>query len=159
MAKVNQVNNVNNVSKANKAEKHFINGLSCSQSILLTYGVNYGLNPELAIRLGTGFSGGLARHGEVCGAISGGIAVIGLKYGMAELGDNTAKARTYELVAEFIKKFKAKHNSILCRELLGCDISTSEGRKLATDENRFKTLCPKFVHSAAKALESVLQKK
>ena len=147
------------MSDADKAEEHFINGFSCSQSILLTYGVHYGLNPAIAIRLGTGFSGGLARHGEVCGAVSGGIAVIGLKFGMTELGDNAAKTHTYELVAEFIEKFKVKHKSVLCRELLGCDISTDAGRKLANDENRFKTLCPKFVRSAAEVLESVLQKK
>jgi C_GCAxxG_C_C family probable redox protein len=139
-----------------RAVEYFVNGLSCSQAILLTYGTKHGLNQETATRLGTGFSGGFGRHGEICGAVTGAVVVIGLKYGMAKLGDDEAKSHTYRLVGEFLTKFKAKYRSIHCRDLLGCDISTEAGRNIATQENKFKTLCPDFVRAAAETLEEIL---
>ncbi len=144
------------MDKTNKAVKYFVDGFSCSQAILLTYGTNLGLDEETAIRLGTGFSGGMARNAEVCGAVTGAIAVIGLKYGMTKLGEDSKKAKTFDIVNNFIAKFREKHESILCRDLLGCDIGTVEGRKLAVDENRFKILCPEFVRTAAEVLEDAL---
>lgn len=139
-----------------QAVQYFKDGLSCSQAILLTYSTKYGLDNETAIRLGTGFSGGLARNAEVCGAVTGAIGVIGLKHGMVRLGEDHAKAQTFKVVNKFIKEFREKHDSIICRDLVGCDISTEKGRKIAVDENRFKTLCPEFVRTAAEALENVL---
>jgi C_GCAxxG_C_C family probable redox protein len=153
---MNEMNEMNKMNDIEKAVQYFNAGFSCSQAMLLTYGTRFGLDEHTAIRLGTGFSGGMARNAEVCGAITGAIAVLGLKYGMTKLGEDSKKANTFEVVNNFIGNFRKKHESILCRDLLGCDIGTEEGRKLAVDENRFKTLCPEFVRAAAEALEIVL---
>jgi C_GCAxxG_C_C family probable redox protein len=143
-------------SDVEHAVKYFNDGLNCCQAILLTYGSLLGLARESALRLGTGFGGGLARHGEACGAVTGAIMVISIKYGMTRKNDDDAKDKTYEVVGEFIKKFKEKHGNIVCREILGCDISTEEGQKIAKKEDKFKTLCPEFVLTAAEILEEIL---
>nr|QNO46363.1 hypothetical protein KKGFGGCE_00001 [Methanosarcinales archaeon ANME-2c ERB4] len=63
------------------------------------------------------------------------------------LGDDTG---------EYGLEFKSRNGSITCRELLGCDISTSEGMKLAEDNGLFITRCPKFVRDAAEIIEQIL---
>ena len=120
----------------------FQDGVNCCQAILLTYGGMLGLARESALRLGTGFGGGMARHGEVCGAVTGAIMALSIKYGMSKKSADDAREKTYELVTEFIDRFKKKHGSIRCSEILGCDISTEEGRQQASDQNKFKEECP-----------------
>jgi C_GCAxxG_C_C family probable redox protein len=143
-------------SDIDHAVKHFNDGLNCCQAILLTYGGLLGLARESALRLGTGFGGGLARHAEVCGAVTGAVMVISIKYGMTRKNDDDAKEKTYELVGEFIKKFREKHDTIVCRDLLGCDISTEKGHKKAKKDEKFKKICPEFVKTAAEILEEIL---
>jgi C_GCAxxG_C_C family probable redox protein len=144
------------MSDIDDAVADFEDGLNCCQTILKTYGGLLGIARESALRLGTGFGGGIARHGAVCGAVSGAVMVIGIKYGMTHKNDTEAKDKTYELVSEFIDKFKTKHNSIICKDLLGCDLSTPEGKEQAKNEDKFKKECPEFVRTAAEILEKVL---
>ncbi len=56
----------------------FSNGLTCSQAVLTVFGEPYGLDSELAQKLGRPLSGGLGRLGRTCGAISAAILIIGL---------------------------------------------------------------------------------
>jgi hypothetical protein len=53
-------------------------------------------------------------------------------------------------VREFIARFKEKDSSILCRELLGADINTPEGRE------RAHIICPNLVRDSAEILEEIL---
>jgi C_GCAxxG_C_C family probable redox protein len=94
--------------------------------------------------------------GETCGAVTGAFLVIGLRYGKTEADDDEAREKTYRLVNEFTARFKALNKSILCRELLGHDLGTPEGREAAAEKQLFITLCPRFVQHAAEILEHIL---
>ena len=95
--------------------------------------------------------------GETCGAVTGAFMVIGMKHGMARKGDDKERDTTYKLVERFVREFNARNATVICRELLGCDISTSEGMKKIKKENLFRTRCPKFVQDAAEILEEMLE--
>jgi C_GCAxxG_C_C family probable redox protein len=99
----------------------------------------------------------MGRMGETCGGVTGALMVIGLRYGKTEVQDKQEKEMTYGLVKEFVDRFKSRNGSIVCRELLGCDISTPEGLKIAEDKNLIATLCPKFVQDAAEIMEQILE--
>jgi C_GCAxxG_C_C family probable redox protein len=131
-------------------------GFSCAPAVFSAYASEFGLDIETALKIATGFGGGMGRMGETCGAVTGAFMVIGLKYGKIKAEDNQAKEKTYELVREFAKRFKARNGTILCRELLGYDLSTPEGMKLAREKGVTATLCPKLVQSAAEILEEML---
>ena len=94
--------------------------------------------------------------GETCGAVTGALMVIGLKYGKIHLDDNAAKEKTYAFVQEFATRFKAINASIRCKELLGFDISTAEGMTAAREEGLFVKLCPNYVKDAAEIIEQLL---
>lgn len=129
---------------------------SCSQSILSTFGPQFGLSRDLALKLASGYGGGVARLGGVCGAINGAIMVLGLKYGQGEKDTENTKEDIYRITRQFLSEFEEKNGSTLCKELLTCDINTSEGIKKAMDEGFFTTICPRVVKNAAMLLEKLL---
>jgi len=144
------------VSKFESAVACFNTGLTCSQAILSTYGDEFGLDRELALKLSCAFGGGMACMAETCGAVTGAFMVIGLKHGRTRAKDVRVKNKTYELAKEFISQFRSRNGSIICRELLGLDISTPEGMRLAKKRKLFTTACPNYVKDAAQIIEDIL---
>ena len=124
--------------------------------MLSSFGEQFGLARELALRVAGAFVGGMARMGETCGAVTGALMAIGLKYGMTQAKDEAAREKTYKLAQEFMTRFKARHNSLVCRELLGYDLSSPEGRKGAYEKGLFTTLCPQLVRDAVEIVEQIL---
>ena len=94
--------------------------------------------------------------GETCGVVTGSMMTIGLKYGKTKASDDEAKEKTYRLVIEFVDRFKARHGSIVCRELLDCDMSTPEGLQEFKDRKLIETHCARFVKDASEILEGIL---
>ena len=144
------------MNKVRCAVECFKSGFNCTQAILSTHAEDFGLDRETALKVAAGFGGGMGRMAGACGAVTGAFMVLGLKHGATTADDKEAKERTYASVREFTKRFEARHRSIVCRELLGCDISTAEGQQTAKDQNLFTTVCPKLVEDAAVILEEML---
>jgi C_GCAxxG_C_C family probable redox protein len=142
--------------RSEKAVSCFEN-FNCAQSVIATCGPEIGLDRESALRVAGGFGGGMGRLGEVCGAVTGAFMVIGLKHGKSrpEDDENETKEKAYALVYEFADRFRARNGAILCRELLGCDISTPDGRAQAKEKGLFSDLCPKLVGDAVEILEQM----
>lgn len=143
------------MSNADKAAATFKEGFSCSQAVLGAYCERFGLDKMLAYKISSGFGGGM-HCDQTCGAVTGAFMVIGLKHGRTRADDVEAKMKTARLTAEFAKKFKERHGSVGCTELLGCNISTLEGFEEAKKKDLFKQLCPKYVISAVEILEEML---
>lgn len=119
------------------------------------YGRRFGLEREFALRIGSGFAAGM-RMAETCGAVTGAIMVLGLA--RATAGSTTARLRepVYQAVKEFSAEFERRHRTLICRDLLGCDIRTEEGMQAAKERGLYKTICPKMVQDAAEILETML---
>jgi C_GCAxxG_C_C family probable redox protein len=134
----------------------FKEGFNCSQAICSAYGQDYDLDAKTALKVACGLGAGMGRMGAICGAVTGAYMVIGLKYGQSDILDLAAKEKTYKLVREFSEKFKSRNGSIVCKELLGIDLSTVEGMKAAKERNIHGTCCQRFVKDAAEILEEIL---
>ncbi len=142
--------------RAKEAVSCFRRGFSCSQAVLSSCGRKYGLDRKTSLRVSGAFGGGMARMGKTCGAVTGAFMVIGLKHGKTKARDEEARERTYGLARELVRRFKARHGSIVCRELLGHDLSTPGGMKAAKEKNLFATVCPVFVGDAVRIIEQLL---
>lgn len=138
--------------KVKNAIELFSSGYGCAQSVFSSFCNRYGLESKTALKVACGFAGGL-RSGEVCGAVSGAIMVIGLRYGQCELEDKTAKEKCYELTLEFMKRYEKEENTTLCREILGFDIRDSVARKKFP--GKIKEVCPKAIEHAVLILEDM----
>lgn len=124
---------------------------ACSQSVLAPFSEKLGLKKELALKIANGFGGGIARRQEVCGAVAGAVMAIGLKYGMSEPGDKAAYQKTYDTVNAFCARFEEKYGTLLCREIVKCDMVTANETGITT------TLCRQVVISAAQILMDLLE--
>ena len=130
-----------------KAVQYYQDGYLCSQSVLAAYAEEYGLTEELALKLGTCLGAGM-RKGEVCGACTGALMVLGLMH-----DDPKNRKTAYENTKQFLNDFRDVNGSYLCNDLLGCDVRTPEGVQYARDHHLFTELCPRMVASAVEILE------
>ncbi len=144
------------MNNADRAAALFQEGCCCSQAILTVFGVQFHLDAETAMRLAAGFGGGLGRLGGVCGAVSGAVMVLGLKFGNAAASDQEGKEAAYAHVREFARRFQTRHGSLICRDLLDCDISSPEGLATAKRYGLFSTVCAPLVRNAAMMLDDML---
>lgn len=137
--------------KAEQARELFMKGYNCSQSVVGAWAEELGIDFELAVKAASGFGGGMGRLREVCGAFSGAVMALGLKYGNADGADRMAKAEDYERVQAFAKRFKEenKFDSVICRELLGLDGASRPVPAQRTTEYYNKRPCPELVAMAS----------
>ncbi len=139
------------------AMARFAKGHSCSQAVFTTFAEQDGLGHEPAMKIAAGFGGGMW-SGSVCGAVSGAYMALGLRYGGDPMG---AMAK---LVKEFNDRFKAKHRSIVCSELLGVDLSQVDfanpeqvkalKERIMKEKNPY-LLCGSFVRDAAAIVDAM----
>jgi C_GCAxxG_C_C family probable redox protein len=144
------------MTRTEQAVKLFEDDYACSQAIAATYGEQFGLDKELALKIADPFGAGMRGLSETCGAVTASFMVIGLKYGRTRADDIRAKEQAAELVQEFVRRFKAKNGTLICKELLSCDISIPEQHAIAEEHGFFKTKCANFVKDAAEILEKIL---
>jgi len=144
------------MSRVQDAVQGFKRGFSCSQAVLAAVSEPLGLDRERALKISQPFGGGMASMGLTCGAVTGAMLAIGLKYGRTRPEDEDAKQKTYRLVHEFLRRFQDRNGSIVCRELIGVDLSAPDGHKLGAERGVFENLCPGFVADAVEILEEIL---
>lgn len=138
--------------KSQKALELFTSGFNCAQAVLGSFCGEFGVDEQLLMRLACGFGGGL-RCGEVCGAVSGGVMVVGLEYGQYIANDVASKKKCNEITSEFIKEYRKRRGTILCRELLGHDLRDPEAR--AKFPGRQRQICLKAIETAVLILEEM----
>lgn len=108
-----------------KAVQNFKQGYNCAQSVLLAFKDRINLDEETILRLSSSFGGGMGRLREVCGAVSAMFMIAGLLKGYTTPNDDTRKAEHYKLIQTLALEFKKRHNTIICRELLGLESNDS----------------------------------
>ena len=127
----------------------------CSQAVLAAFAEELGMTKEQALKVGACFGGGMCKA-EVCGACTGALMALGLKYGMCEDGDLERKERANSYAVRFLDEFAKQNGSYICRELLDCDISTDEGKAYARANGLYATECPKMIESAVLIAEKLI---
>jgi C_GCAxxG_C_C family probable redox protein len=134
-----------------KAAKRFLEGYNCAQSVLLTMFEHWNGKNELVPKIATAFGGGIGRCGSVCGALSGGVMALGIKYGTNEPSVEK-RLKAYEVARKFYKQFERQHKSVLCRELIGYDLSVPEELEKARKAGILEEKCVNFVRKAVEIL-------
>ena len=132
----------------------FSAGYNCAQSTYAALAPAFGVDEATALKAAAMFGGGVARTGGLCGAISGALMALGLKHAPVETSADI-KAALYERGRAFLETFERERGSLICRDLIGCDLSTAEGRSAAAARGTHTGICAKLVRDAiALAAES-----
>jgi C_GCAxxG_C_C family probable redox protein len=141
--------------KTDEAERVFRSGFNCAQSVFMPFAEEYGLCAAEAARIASAFGAGMGRMQETCGAATGALMSLGLKFGFIEPDDQTGKDEALKRAKEFIAQFRGEFGTVKCRDLLGCDLNTDEGQKLHKEQNHRELVCMKCVKFAAATVESM----
>ena len=140
------------------AVDYFNRGFHCSQAVLAAYADECGLTEEKALKLGACFGSGM-RKGEVCGACTGALMVLGFLYGYDDPQNGKSKLTADDVNDRMTDGFAKACGSYLCKEILGYDISTPEGKWQAREKNLFRELCPQMVRNAVNVLENIIRER
>ena len=143
---------------SDKACKNFTNGCNCAQSVLCAFSDIVGLDNKTAMKLASSFGGGMGRMREVCGAVTSMFMIAGMLNGYEVAGDDIGKTRQYQLVQNLAERFKEKHGTIICRELLGLDGADNHIPSARTSEYYTSRPCENFVRTAAEIIEKTFLK-
>jgi C_GCAxxG_C_C family probable redox protein len=143
--------------KADAAVEAFRQGRNCAQAVLTTFCEDSDLDKVTATRLATGLGGGIGRKGEVCGAVSGAVLVLGLKYGGWRGENSAAVDETYRLAGELADRFAARNGTVRCRDLLGIEVGDPAQRAQARREGLFDRVCENAVREAVAILLELLR--
>jgi C_GCAxxG_C_C family probable redox protein len=82
--------------------------------------------------------------------------VIGMMYGRDADRTDIDKEKTYKMVIDFMHEFEERHATTECRELLGCDLTTEEGKRHFEESHLHSTVCVECVKDAVTILDSLL---
>lgn len=147
------------MTKGEKAKALFLEGYNCAQAVFGAFCEDFGLDSETAMKLSSGFGGGMGRLREVCGAVSGMFMVFDMNHGYTSPKAKEEKMELYRHIQTLAHEFEADNGSIICRELLGLQEKSS----IPVPENRTKEYykkrpCAELVEFAADLVDSYMQK-
>ncbi len=115
-----------------------------------------GLDPDTAKKISCGFGAGISKTGNICGAVSGAIMVIGLKY----------REDKYKVMMRPPRKpghwsgnsYRNSPNAMVrsaARNCSGITLVYQISMRKARDSQLFVTKCPVLVGDAAAILEEI----
>ena len=133
-----------------KALKYFNEDHNCAQTVFRTVLEEYDMYFEEATAAMAGLGGGIGLEGNVCGAVSGAVAALGVLNSPRFIDFEEHKNASYVSGAKFIYKFKKKFESVICNDLTGVTMADNEARQKAIDDGTFHKICPKFVEEAVR---------
>ena len=114
-------------NKSQQAIELFKQGYNCAQSVFAAFCEDLNLDFETALKLASSFGGGMGKAGEVCGAVSSCIMVLGDKCAPDDPRDAELKQEFYKKVKQILDEFAAVEGTYICRELTAVDKSGCEG--------------------------------
>jgi C_GCAxxG_C_C family probable redox protein len=146
------------MKKEEKAIKYFRDNFNCSQSVLAAFKTESGLSEDDCLKISCAFGGGMARQQFTCGAVTGAMMVLGIKYGRALNDPEEKKGFTYLKTTEFFNEFRKLNGSINCREILnGLDMNNPEDHKKIIDQKLFDIKCEKCITDAVNIVEAIIK--
>ena len=142
--------------KGQVAVDKFVEGYNCAQSVVFAFCDECGIGEDAALKVSCGFGGGMGRKQEVCGAVAGGVMVLGLRHGRGTADGRSVTEDLYQMTREFMDGFAVRNGSYLCRDLLsGCDLTSEEGQRRFKEDGLLEKVCKQCVRSAAEILQKM----
>ena len=137
-----------------KANAYHKQGFNCCQSVLAAFSDITGLTEQASFDIGGGFGAG-AGTGELCGAISGALLVLGLLYPHTQGEDREAKRKVFDLAKRFRQRFFETFGHTRCGNLLRARCGVSEETTAA--RLGLPAHCDIMVVTAVEILEALLR--
>lgn len=140
-----------------KAEGLFGEEYNCSQAIAGVFAEEFGFNKRNVMKIATCFGTGM-NHGGLCGCITSAMIVFGMAFGLYDPQDKELEAYGNKMAGKFFGRFYEKMNGkVLCREILGADISNPDELAVIHQEGRIHKICPQIIKMSIEIIEDILR--
>ncbi len=141
---------------ANKALEYFKSGYHCSESTFLALTEYLGVRSEFFPRIATGFHGGFGQTNQICGAVSGAVLALGLKFGRDSLEQHgwSTTDKVNLLVSDFSRH---KEGKITCNQITQQDFSDRERFEEFRANRRIRDCGEGAVHYAVRRAIEVME--
>ncbi len=107
------------------AGQYFKEGYNCAEAVLRAFRDAYELDiSDEALKMATGFGGGLGHAGCICGALTSSVMVLGAREGRTDRSQS--RAGVYNSAEEFHRRFLEKFGATCCRVLNPHPFDTKE---------------------------------
>jgi C_GCAxxG_C_C family probable redox protein len=149
------------VSLEEEAVRYSQDGYNCAESVLLTFLNSWSKYFRMGVTsaAATAFGGGMGRMGHTCGALSGGLIVIGLDIGRTDGNDDEGKKEAYSEARKLLQCFQERWGALTCRELTQCDLSTQDGFEKYRRQRIHETKCTEIIKETVKMVTTILQER
>jgi len=138
------------------AEGYAEAGYLCSEAVLLALAEFLGVESRLVPMIATGFAAGVARTGNMCGALSGAVMGLGLRYGR-DTPETEPCRRPYWYARRLAEAFEEAVGSATCPGVLGLDIDDPDDYRIYTEEDLWATQCREAIKTAAGLAYDLIQ--
>ncbi len=138
------------------AESYTAKGFLCSEAVLLALGESMGVESELIPRIATGFAAGVARTGNVCGALSGAVMGLGLRYGR-DAPKTEPSRKPYWYSRRLAEAFEEAYGSVTCPGVLGLDVDDPDDYRRYTEKDMWATKCREIIKTSTGLAYDILQ--
>ncbi len=144
-------------NRAKKAKDLFVEGYTCSQSVLMAFADDIGLDQTLAAKISCGFGGGMGGLRSVCGAVTGMFMAANMLYGFETPDNQQHKTQHYAGIRALAEQFTKSHQTLICEELLAnLPGKLSQNPSVRDDEYYKIRPCALYVEDAVKILEAYM---
>lgn len=144
------------MTKSDVAIQYFKNGFNCSQSVLCAFAPELGISKENSMKIASAFGGGIGRQQLTCGAVTGAIMALSLKFGKGLNDEDSKKQFTYNKTVALMNQFIALNGSVSCKELLnGLDMNHDIDK--IKELHLFEVKCECYVRNAVELTEELLK--
>ena len=139
------------------AHEYHMKGYNCSQSLLAAFSDVTGLSETESLSVSGCFGRG-AGSGELCGAISGAIMVLGMLTPVDTNDPVNSKLRAVAQGREFLRRFSQRFGAVRCETLLPMEL-TADDRAPAAKELGITDHCSILAATAAEIVEQMLRER
>ena len=143
------------MNRSEKAVSDFNKGYNCAQSVFSAFSEVTVIDEDSSRSIASGFGAGFGRLQKTCGAVTGAIMVIGCRFLRGNQWSPDLKEVIYKETRDFVEKFRQRNGTIKCLELIGVNLGTEEGQRIANEKNLFREKCAKYVKDACEILEEI----
>ena len=128
-------------------------GLNCCTSVLMAFADKTGLTEQQNCGISSGMGGGL-RTGNVCGALIGGVMVLGMLYPHNLTNGAEGKAYITELTKKLQSRFAEKQGDTLCRVIKPREAQYQSDTYV---EKGAKSNCDHYIALAVELVEEIIK--
>jgi C_GCAxxG_C_C family probable redox protein len=139
-----------------KAHDYELQFHGCSQSILLAFQELLGMDDELTFKAAGPLCAGLGM-GKTCGALTGGMMVLGMKYGRTRIDEGLGGLFSGILIAQsLVQRFEQEYGTTACSEISRLDWTDSDAVIQAVTNPEFLAMCANVVGTTAEMVAEII---